>query len=982
MPPAPRCRVRHHLPGRTRLDLSGPWPPDGLGGVRERLAAAGIVLVRADPQVRSLLLTHPPREAATILSCVRRALAGEELDDPAPPPPAGPSPAAARPRRILAHAAPLPDAPDTDLDEMSLLAPDAVAGRLGVSASGLDAAQVTAARARAGANHLPQPVGRSGRAILLAQVSNLPVALLAGSCVLSLATGGVLDALVTLAVIGINTGIGFGTENATERLIRRLSRPVAHPASVVRAGIAASVPADDVVPGDILVLAPGMRVAADARLIEARDLTLDESTLTGESLPVEKTAAALALVPRAVAERHNLVHAGTIVTGGDGRAIVLRTGARTEAARTQLLIGRVRAPRPMIEEKLEALSGRLALGCLGASGLLLAGSLLRGEPLVAALRSAIALAVAAIPEGLPAVATTTLAIGAREMEKEKAFVRALPAIEAIGSIDTICLDKTGTLTRNEMAVVRAAGVGGAVDLEPGTPVPEAVRRDLAAFAEAVALCSEAELEPRAGSPTELALLDLAAASGLDIAVRRAALPVRALSSRNHARRFMATEHVGPSGPLVFVKGAPEDVLALCATEGGPEEARPLTDARRAEWLALNTDFAGRGLRVLAAARGAGPLGDGAPTGLAFLGLAGLADPVRAEAAEAIDLFHKAGIRTIMMTGDQAGTALAVAEALALSRTGILRMATGPDIAGLDPAALGDLALATSVFARVSPADKLRIVEALQAKGRRVAMLGDGVNDGPALRAAAVGVAVGRRATPVAREVADLVLADDDLRELARAIARGRATEDNVRNAIRFLFATNLSEIFVMLAETLHGAGEGETPMELFWLNLVTDILPALGLALAEPRGDVMDRAPRRSDAPLFDRAELQGLALDGGAIAAGALAGHFLALGRFGAGPRTRAVTFTTLAFGQILHAWALRDRSSGSPRTLRISERRLEASLGGALALLAVPFLVPGLRRLLGIAPAQLSDLGLAALLGGASFVVGEGRRIVRGAS
>lgn len=385
-----------------------------------------------------------------------------------------------------------------------------------------------------------------------------------------------------------------------------------------------------------------------------------------------------------------------------------------------------------------------------------------------------------------------------------------------------------------------------------------------------------------------------------------------------------------------------------------------------------------GLRVLAAARGTGPLSEEVPESLTFLGLAGLADPIRTEAAEAIDLFHKAGIRTIMMTGDQPGTALAVAEALALSRTGVLRMSTGPEIAGLDAGALGDLALSTSVFARVSPSDKLRLVEALQAKGRRVAMLGDGVNDGPALRAASVGVAVGKRATSVAREVADLVLADDDLRELAHAIARGRATEDNIRNATRFFLATNLSEILVVLCETLHGPGEGETPMELFWLNLVTDILPAMGLALAEPRGDVMAHPPRSSDEPLFRTRELQGLALDGGSIAAAALAGHYLTRGRFGPGPRTRTVTFTSLAFGQILHAWTLRDHSGGTEQAPRLSELRLEASLAGALGLLALPFLAPSLRRLLDVAPATLTDLGLSAALGGASFALREDRRYI----
>lgn len=998
MPSAIPCRIRHHLPGRTRIHLAGDWPAD-LGAIRTRLDTCGISLAKAEPLTGSVLLHHPAALGAdAVADQLRAALSGRPAtlgEAPAPAAPAAPSPPAStgalphwpvrtgRPR-IRAQAGPAgatASAPEADrqLDAVILMEAAAALAHIGTRAAGLSTAEAARIRAVHGDNAMPEPQGRSAAAILREQVSNLPVGLLVGSAVLSLATGGTFDAAVTLTVIAVNAGIGFATEHSTERLIRRLSRPVEHPAAVLRDGASAVIPAREIVPGDVLLLAPGTVVAADARLIAANALSVDESALTGESLPVEKTAAPLPEVPGAVGERHNLVHAGTVVTGGDGRAAVVRTGVASEAARTRALIGQARPPRPVSEAKLAALSTKLALGCLGASGLLLAVSVARGEPLVAALRSAIALAVAAIPEGLPAVATTTLALGARAMERDRALVRSLPAIEAIGAIDTICLDKTGTLTRNEMAVARA--VAGDTDLDLGAGASgTAASGDLLALCEAMALCSEAALEPRQGSATELALLDFAAAMGCEVAALRAALPLNGLRSRDHRHRYMVSEHSGAAdGPRLYVKGSPEEVLALCDRErvGGAEH--PLDPERRAALLARNDHLAGAGLRVLAAAAGRGAISDAPPSGLAFLGFAGLADPVKGDAGEAIALFHKAGIRTIMMTGDQQGTALAVARSLALSRTGVLRMASGPEIANLDQAALGALALGTSVFARVSPADKLRIVEALQAKGRRVAMLGDGVNDGPALRAASVGVAVGEKATSVAREVADLVLAHDDLRELARAIARGRATQDNVRNSIRFFFSTNLSEILVMLVETLHGRGEGETPMELFWLNLVTDVLPALGLALAEPRGDVMARPPNDHTAPLFDRRELADMLADGATIAGAALAGHFIALARSGVGPRTRTVTFTTLALAQIANAWVLRDRSPGAGEALLISERRLETTLAGALGLLAVPFLAPGLRRLLGVAPATLGDLALAASLAGGAFAVSEGRRIVR---
>lgn len=978
-----RVTLRHHLPGRTRFTVSGVAPAE-LGAAIPALSAAGIIVVRIDPHTGSLLLRHSRAiDVDRLRQSLLAALAGDELPEAPPEPTDTPAHPKRRPVPIVARAPALralQPLAEEEVERLVLVSPDEALAQLGSRPGGLDSGEARQAFEKFGANLLPEPHGRSVRDMLGAQLSNLPVALLAGSAVLSLATGGVFDAVVTIVVIGINTGIGYATESATERLIRRLSRPVEHQASVLRDGQAVLLPSPDVVPGDVLVLAPGTVVAADARLIRASELSLDESMLTGESLPAEKVAAALAAVPASIGDRRNIVHAGTVVTGGDGLAVVFRSGAATEGAHMRTLIDTARPPRALTEEKLEALSGRLALGCLGAAGVVLIGGGVRGVPLVAALKSAIALAVAAIPEGMPAVATTTLALGARAMEHDNALVRALPAIEAIGAVDTICLDKTGTLTRNEMAVMCAAFGERTLDLAvPGTACDADASAGQLALAEAIALCSEATLSPRGGSATELALLDFAAASGLDVEAHRRLLPVRSMQSRNHGRRFMVTEHAGPAGPMLFVKGAPEEVLALCAREWLGEAGRMLDEARREEIRALGAGFANRGLRVLAAARGAGLLGEAAPEGLDFLGFACLADPIRVEAREAIDLFHSAGIRTIMMTGDHPGTAMAVADALALSRSGVLRMASGADIEDLDHEALGALALETSVFARVSPADKLRIVEALQARGRRVAMLGDGVNDGPALRAASVGVAVGRRATSVAREVADLVLPRDDLRELARAIERGRATGENIRNAIRYLLSTNLSEILVMLAETLRSPQEGETPMELFWLNLVTDILPALGLALAEPGGDVMRRPPREAAAPLFDRDELAGMAIDGAAMAGASLASHFLAMSRFGVGPQTRGATFLTLALAQVLHAFTLRDRSREAGQRLRISEQRLETALGGSLGLLALPFLAPGLRRLLGIAPIAVPDIALSAALAAGSLAIGEGRRIVR---
>jgi Ca2+-transporting ATPase len=930
-----------------------------------KLAGQGCDVLAASPPTRSLLVRHAiALSGEQVRDLVAAALSGVAIDLEQPEGPRG-------------ETSCRPGADDDDLRQIARAPAMAALVRLGAAADGLSRDEAQLRLAKHGANALPIPKGRSRRDMILSQVSTFPVLLLLGSAALSVATGGLLDAAVTLGVVVANAAIGFSSENSTERLIRRLSRPIEHVAAVLRDGTVTLIPAREVVSGDVIVLAPGAHVVADARVIDARDLSIDESVLTGESLPVEKTAAALRRAPASVTDRRNIIHRGTVVTGGDGRAIVFRTGAETEIARTGALIGLARPPRPASEAELRELGGRMALVCLGAAGLVFAIGVSRGESLLAMAKSAIALAVAAVPEGLPAIATTTLAMGARAMEGERALVRVLPAVEAVGGVDTICLDKTGTVTENRMAVV-AAHVGDRThELAPGAAWAP-TEPGLSALAETVVLCNEASLTSGSGSSTELALLEFADALGVDRRALRARLPKSAVRSRNHVRRWMATEHPHSDGVVIAVKGAPDEVLGLAERELVDGEERTLAPERRQQILAANEALARRGLRLLGVARRNGALGDGELADLTWLGLVALADPVRAEACEAVKIFHRAGIRTVMITGDQSATALAVAESLGLSRTGVLRVVEGAEIANLDEHALGEVALKTSVFARASPADKLRIVRALQSAGRRVAMIGDGVNDGPALRAAAVGVAMGRKGTDVAREVADIVIANDDLRQLARAIARGRATEDNLRTAIRYLVSTNLSELIVMLTESLHGAGELETPMELFWLNLATDVLPALGLSLAEPRGDVMARAPRTAADPLFTGREIASIGLDGAGIAAAALTAHFMALARSGPGPAARTPTFMTLAISQIAHAWVLRDRSPEAVQARTVSARRLNGLLAGAGAALALPLVASPLRTVLGLGPVTLGGVLASAALSGFSLAVAEGRRIM----
>ena len=963
--------IHHRLPGRTRLRLE-KWPSAAaFGRIQHQLAHDGCRIARANPASRSLLVLHPEMTCAEdVRRHVETALgtASSPVD----------SGIAAQPQLYSRETI-----RTSELDEAAVTDAEQILSDLRSLPQGLSAKEAEQRLATHGPNATPTPLGRPRAEMAVAQFTTFPVAMLAGSAILSVATGGIVDAAVTLGVVFLNAAIGFSSENATENLIRRLSRPVDHATALLRGGDRIIVSASEVVPGDIITVAPGSFVPADARVLDAHHLSVDESSLTGESLPVHKVAEALETIPESVAERFNILHGGTVVTGGHGKAVAIATGARTEMARTRAMIGSARPPRPEIEEELSVLGRGLTVGCLGASALVFAIGLLRGEPVLSLAKSAIALAVAAIPEGLPAVATSTLALGAKEMEKNKAYARALPAIEALASVDTICLDKTGTLTENRMRVVAACVDRRTMDLSPGKEWNSEDIAELRPLAEAVSLCNEASLTKASGSATELALLHFAQLAGVEPETLKAGSPPITVHSRNHTRRWMATEHRHNGSGLLAVKGAADELLALATHELRGGTVVPLDDARRREILDANLALAAKGLRVLGVARrekNASPI---AVDNLVWLGLVALADPIRAEAREAIATFHKAGIRTIILTGDQPATALSVAEELALSRTGIIPVLETSRFTGLSDREVGELALKTSVFARVSPSDKLRIVRGLQAVGKRPVMIGDGVNDGPALRAAAVGVAMGAGGTDVAREVADIVIADDDLRSLARAIAHGRATGDNIINAIRYFLSTNLAEVLLMVGESLHGRGELETPMELFWLNLVTDILPGLGLALAEPRGDVMTRPPRDTGAPIFDRDDIRSMALDGSGMATVALAAHFIGDMRAGPGPRARGMAFLTLALAQIAQTWTLRDRSPNAGEALTISERRLEAALGASTALLAAPFVLPPLRKLLGIGIPALGDLALSGALAGAYFTYAEGRRhTIRGTS
>jgi Ca2+-transporting ATPase len=793
-------------------------------------------------------------------------------------------------------------------------------------AAGLAAAEASERRARAGANLLPQPPSRTRAAMFADQFRSLPVALLGGSAVLSVATGGLADALVIGAVVLINAAIGFFTERAADRVIHGLDRLRQDGARVLRDGLPLTLDPAEVVPGDLLFLAPGTVVAADARLVESYELMVDESALTGESLPVAKRTAALGK-NTPLAERRSMVYRATTVTGGNALAVAVATGRATEAGRIHALLGETPAPDTPLQKQLAVLGRRLVALSAPLCGAMFLLGVLRGQGAVPMLKASTALFVAAIPEGLAAVATTLLALGVRDLRRHNVLVRRLHAVEALGAVQTLCMDKTGTLTLNRMRAVEVATAGGGVPVDGAFAAPTEELRRLLSLG---VLCNDATIEREtvSGSATEGALLALARDAGLDFEALRRERPKLETVHRTEGKPWMLTVHRAGEARLAAVKGNPADVLALCTRQFAGDTERELSEARAEAIRRQNAAMAARGLRVLGFAYRVLDAGRVAES-LVWVGLVGIADPLREGAAEVIARLRRAGVETAMITGDQRPTALAIGRQLGLERS--------------------------NVYARVSPAQKLTVVQDLQRAGRVVAMTGDGINDGPALRCADIGVALGRSGTEVARSVADVVLEDDELASLLVAIRHGRTTYDNLRKSIHFLLATNLSEIEVMLACSALGVAAPLTPVQLLWLNLVSDIFPALALAMEPPEPEVLARPPRDPAQPIAGRGDARRLALQGSLMAAATLAVH-------GAG----GSAFMTLTGAQILHAFSARSARHGifNPDGMSANPRLMQAS-ALSLGLQAAAVFVPGLRRLLGVEP--LSPFGVVASAAGA---------------
>ncbi|MFN7148429.1 MAG: HAD-IC family P-type ATPase, partial [Microthrixaceae bacterium] len=807
----------------------------------------------------------------------------------------------------------------------------------GSSPDGLTAEEAGRRLVAFGPNRLPEPARRGALVRFVSHFSDVLILVLIGAAVVTAVLQHWLDTAVIVAVVVINATIGFVQEGRAEQAIDAIRRMLSVRASVRRDGTWQEIDAQDVVPGDVVRLRAGDRVPADARLFEVATLSIEESALTGESLPSEKTTGAVD--PDApVGDRDDMAYSGCLVAQGHGLGVVTATGSTTEIGRINRMIAQVEAVQTPLTKQMSRFGSVLSVVILGlAVVLVFIGWTVHGDGPAALLMAAIGFAVAAIPEGLPAILTITLAIGVQRMARRNAITRRLDAVETLGSVTVICSDKTGTLTRNEMTVrevVTAAGTyqvtgigyrpDGHLESE-GQQVPELLPPSLDALVEVMAVCNDSTLAEVDGEwtvhgdPTEGALKVLSGKARFDVASHRR-LAVVPFQSEN---KLMATLEVARDGRRhVLVKGAPERLLERCDRQLD-ETGRPEV-LQREWWEQRARSLAAEGMRVLAAARR--PADDATETlelgdlddGLVFAGLVGILDPPRPSAIDSIEVCRGAGIRVKMITGDHAGTAGAIATEMGISSGGAA--ITGPEIEAASDDELVGLVGEHDVFARTSPEHKLRIVTALQRRGEVVAMTGDGVNDAPALKRADVGVAMGIKGSEATKEAAEIVLADDNFESIERAVEEGRTIYDNLRKSILFILPTNGAQSGVMLAAVVFGLDLPLTPVQILWVNMITSVTLALAFAFESAEPGLMQRAPRRPGGSIIDAAFLRRLVLVS-LLMGGATITMFLATEATGRSVEfARTVALNTLVVSQVFYLFNSRFLRAPSrpPRSFR----------------------------------------------------------------
>jgi Ca2+-transporting ATPase len=862
--------------------------------------------------------------------------------------------------------------------------------------AGLTAGEAAARLAATGENLLVPPVRTPVWKQFLKQFNDLMIWVLLAAVAISALEGQLVDALAITVILLLNGVLGFLQEYRAERAMEALEEMAAPTAAVIRDGVETEVAASQLVPGDIVLLESGDKVPADGRLLEAAALRVEEASLTGESLPSAKTSDALTEEELPLGDRTNMLFAGTSVAVGRARYVVTETGQATEMGRIADLLGQQHEDPTPLEKELNSVGKIIAIGVLAIAALVFAvdawqawastGHLplvaalalpLFREKLTVSLLIAISLAVAAIPEGLPAIVTVALSLGVRRMAERNAIVRRLHAVETLGATTFICTDKTGTLTRNEMTVRHlVVGEDGSVvgsdwTLEPTGAAPR--REDLEAMLSAAASCNDARFTADGvlvGDPTETALI-VAADRLSEERVRPRRVGEVPFDS---ARKRMTTIHAIDGGRVTCTKGAADVVLHLCSSAVLRGETVPMTAELRERLLQVNESLAADGYRTLAvAARRLEPSepdgGEELERDMAYLGIVAMVDPPRAEVPQAVAQCHRAGISVAMVTGDHALTAVAIGREIGLlTDPSHERVVSGVELERMSDEELDAAVDDIRIYARVDPEHKLRIVAALKRRGHVVAMTGDGVNDAPALKRADIGVAMGRVGTDVAREAADMVLADDDFATIVAAIRRGRGVFDNLRKSILFLLSCNISEVSIVFLTSLFSATPALLPLQLLWINLVTDGLPALALGVDPESRGIMERPPRgASDSVLTPRRRAQ-VVWQGAAITLAGLS-MYLWTSTFMPGhdqARAQTMLFTAMVLAQLLHAFDFRSDTSTVFSRNSLRNGWLIAALVGSMSLHMLVVYVPALQRVFSTRALSLSDWGwvLAAAL------------------
>lgn len=753
--------------------------------------------------------------------------------------------------------------------------------------SGLTSEAALHALERFGPNSLEQEKTRPWWIFLLSQFKSPMVWLLFLAAVVSLFMKEILDAAAILVVISLNTTIGFLTEFRAEKAMEALRSMTSPNARVLRDGRPLVIPAVMVVPGDILLLEAGDLVPADARLLEARNLELGEASLTGESMPVTKVPA---LLPEGtpLADRTNCVFSGTAVVMGNGKALVYATGLKSELGRISILLGSIRKQSTPLEEKLEKFSRFLIFLVAGIAALVFAIGALQGRGIFRMFETGIALAVAAVPEGLPFVATMTLAIGVHRMAKQKALVRNLSAVETLGSTTVICTDKTGTLTLNDMTVRLVL---------PTDPELENLLLRTAVLCNNASIVESGDI----GDPMEIALLRIAQAKGLDIEKTRGLFRRTAEIPFDSRTMTMETSH----GSCKALKGAPEKLLSRLEGIWTREGIRPFSESDRNLWLGRVAEISSGGMRSLAFAWG------NEKEGMAFLGLMGIIDPPRPDVKAAVQACHEAGIHVVMATGDHLETARSIAQEVGILNQRFPESLDGKTLEAMDEKKLTSKSLGISVIARVAPEHKLKLVRAFQASGETVAMTGDGVNDAVALKQADVGIAMGIQGTEVSKESSDIILQDDRFSTIVKAIGEGRRIFGNIRKSVLFLLCCNLSEVFTLLFALLLRLPAILLPLQILWINLITDVLPALSLSLDPPEPGSMRRPPTPRMENILTRRHHRLIVCYGSIMSLGVFAVLFAALSHNPEDTENAtAMAFHAMVISQLLFVFNVREHS------------------------------------------------------------------------